>query len=58
MNTVAGDPDLEEATDLEDEGIAPWTLAARKGAGCLASDTGEDDDPDSEHDGREEEHQL
>ena len=48
-----GDPDLEDATDAEDEGLTPLAIdVASDGAGCLIAD------PDLEHDGREPEDHI
>ena len=48
IDIADGDPDLENATDLEDD----FTLSRRvlgydTGPGCYSSDTGEDDDIDT-----------
>jgi hypothetical protein len=58
LDTAAGDPDLEDATDLEDENIAPWTLAARDGPGCEVADGGEDEHDREDIDEREREEGL
>lgn len=44
LDHADGDPDLEDATDLEDD-FSIYTLDLPPGAGCPISDTGEDDDP-------------
>lgn len=49
LDELDGDPDLEDATDAEDEGVSPAALAFADGPGCSISD------PDHEHDGREHE---
>ena len=42
LNIAAGDPDLEDATDTEDEGLTPFALChARSGPGCDIADAGE-----------------
>lgn len=40
-----GDPDLEDGTDAEDEGLSPWAMhyGPQRGAGCPVSDAGERD---------------
>ena len=44
LDVLDGDPDLEDATDLEDD-FSIYTLDLPSGAGCPIADTGEDDDP-------------
>jgi len=40
-----GDPDIEDATDAEDEGLHPATIAyASDGPGCILMDTDNEDD--------------
>lgn len=49
LDTADGDPDLEDATNAEDEGIT-WAASIRNyGAGCPVSDPGE-----NEHDAEQE----
>ena len=41
LDTEDGDPDLEDATDAEDEELSPWALRyGAPGGGCLVSDPG------------------
>ena len=44
LDLTDGDPDLEDATDLEDD-FSIYTLGLPPGPGCPIADTGEDDDP-------------
>lgn len=63
IDIADGDPDLENATDLEDDhALSPLALGfdTGRGPGCAVCDTDEDDDPAEEddhsgceHDGRE-----
>ena len=48
IDTLDGDPDLENATDLEDDhALSPQASGYATGPGCEVSDTGEDDDADT-----------
>ena len=45
LNIAAGDPDLEDATDAEDEGLTPFALCHARGGpgpGCVVADAGEE----------------
>ena len=47
IDTLDGDADLEDATDLEDDhALSPQATSYATGPGCEVSDTGEDDDAD------------
>ncbi len=47
-----GDPDLEDATDTEDEGLSLWALCygSGGGCGCPVSDPGGGNVTDEPHD--------
>ena len=48
IDTLDGDPDFENATDLEDDHtLSPQASGYATGPGCEVSDTGEDDDADT-----------
>ena len=48
IDTLDGDPDLENATDLEDDfALSRQALSYDTGPGCATTDTGEEDDNDS-----------
>jgi hypothetical protein len=39
LDVLTGDPDLENATDAEDEALSPWARAsAYAGPGCIIGD--------------------
>lgn len=41
MDEEDSDPDLEDATDAEDEGLSPWARRfAARGPGCVIGDPG------------------
>ena len=48
IDTLDGDADLEDATDLEDDhALSRLATGYDKGPGCEVADTGEDDDQDT-----------
>lgn len=55
LDLADGDPDSENATDAEDEGITPAALAFTDGPGCMVSDPdyAVDDHPCDNDDDRE-----
>lgn len=44
LDEVDGDPDLEDATDTEDDVLTPWGAKFFDGPGCPIADTPEDED--------------
>jgi hypothetical protein len=62
LDDTDGDPDLSPDGDELDGSLAEDDFSLQgtglSGPGCPLSDPGEDDDPDAEHDGREEEYEL
>ena len=54
LDDIDGDPDLEDATNAEDEGLCPATLryGPQGGCGCPVADAGEDNGDREEEQGR------
>lgn len=55
LDLMDGDPDMEDATDAEDEGLTPAALAYTDGPGCIIADPdyAVDDQPCDNDDDRE-----
>ena len=51
LDMLGGDPDREDATDLEDDfSLSALAVALSPGPGCKISDPGEEDDPSGQCD--------